>query len=420
MNAGAGASEVLVPKVFHRIWLGGPEPEQFQAWGRTWLQHHPGWELKTWTEETLPPSRYPRLLRRCCSLAQRANIIRYELLMAFGGVYVDADLECTKNIESLIGGAQAFAALQEDDPGDIYAVNNALMGAVPGHPLLRELVADAPLAQPQIPYSLGAPFLTEHVRRYPGVRLFPRPLFFPFRWDELHRRGEAFPEAYAIHHWSSKWFKWAPELPDADPLEPAPSTPQAHEPEPGPERAEYAARMAEAVPGWMGVTELRWLAEQARRRQKIVEFGSFHGRSAKAMALATSGTLWAVDVWNWVSMMPPRIPIWESFQRFHAGEIRSGKVVPLRMSTQSAAAWLKRHQVRADMVFIDGDHAREAVRVDILLAIMLLGGRGSGGLICGHDYNEADFPGVVQAVNELIPTFQLPTEGAGWIWAAVI
>jgi hypothetical protein len=32
-------------------------------------------------------------------------------------------------------------------------------------------------------------------------------LFYPYDWTELHRRGETFPDAYAVHHWSSKWFK---------------------------------------------------------------------------------------------------------------------------------------------------------------------------------------------------------------------
>ncbi len=408
----------MIPKTFHRIWLGGPEPAQFQTWGRTWLDHHPGWELKTWTEETLPPSRYPRLLARCVSLAQRANVFRYEILLREGGVYVDADLECRRNIERLIAGAEAFAARQEDDAGAPDAVNNAFLGAVPGHPLLEELVADVPLAHPEVPYSLGAIFLTAHLRAYPQVRIFDRALFNPYRWDELHRRGEAFPEAYAVHHWSSKWYK--PELSGDDAPAPALADPVAPELEPGPERARYAAQAAEGVPGWMGKTELRWLAEQARRRRRIVEFGSFHGRSAKALALATPGTLWAVDRWNWVSKIPPCIPIWDAFRCNHAGEIAAGKVVPLRMSTAAAALHLRRRGIRADMVFIDADHAYESARLDIKLAIQLLGGRGSGGLICGHDFNPTDFPGVVRAVTEIVPHYQLPTESAGWIWAALL
>lgn len=402
--------EVLVPKVFHRIWLGGQEPLEFRQFGQTWLDHHPGWVLKTWTEETLPPSRYPDILRRCATLSQRANVIRYELLLDHGGVYVDADFECRKNIEPLIRGASAFAARVNDDPHDIFAVNNAIVGGTKGHPFLKSLVDGVPATHPEIQCSIGPPYITAHAKRHPTVRILERRSFYPYRWDQLHLRGRHFPDAYAVHHWSSQWFR------------------SNYQPEPGPSpeslydaaRVEYAVSVADSVTGWMGQTELRWLAEQAMARRNLVEFGSFQGRSAKAMALATPGTVWAVDKWDWTSHIHPCVPIWDSFRRNHFGEIQSGKVVPLRMSSAAARQALLDRGVRADMVFIDADHSYESAKRDIEIGIELLGGFGSGGLLCGHDFNNVGFPGVVRAVTELVPGYTLPTEGAGWIWAAVI
>ena len=38
--------------------------------------------------------------------------------------------------------------------------------------------------------------------------LLLRPLvFFPYSWQERGRETEAFPEAYAIHHWWSSWVR---------------------------------------------------------------------------------------------------------------------------------------------------------------------------------------------------------------------
>lgn len=184
----------------------------------------------------------------------------------------------------------------------------------------------------------------------------------------------------------------------------------------GRELVEHAVRRAAVVPGWMRPSELRWLAEQAQVRLRIVEFGSFQGRSAKAIATTTPGTLWCVDPWQEISCIPPHVRIWDAFRRHHAEEIRVGKVVPVRMKSGQVAPWFAGVGIRPDMVFIDGRHEYEAVLQDIQVAIELLGGRGAGGLLCGHDY-APEWPGVVRAVDELVPERRLPATEPSSIWA---
>jgi mannosyltransferase OCH1-like enzyme len=199
---------VLIPKIFHRIWLGRrPMPAEFVVWGRTWTEHNPGWEMKLWTEENLPPSRYPELIKQCAHVSQQSDIYRYEIGLQEGGVYIDTDFQCLRNIESIVSGARCFAARQQDDHNDPHAIACGFFGTMPGHPLLEELVADIPRANVGESYALGPPFFTAHVKAHPDVRLFDRQLFYPYRWDELHRRNECFPDAYAVHHWSSKWYQ---------------------------------------------------------------------------------------------------------------------------------------------------------------------------------------------------------------------
>ena len=50
-----------------------------------------------------------------------------------------------------------------------------------------------------------------------------------------------------------------------------------------------------------------------------------------------------------------------------------------------------------DAVYIDADHSYEAVKQDLNLSFQKVG---ENGLIMGHDYEENEFPGVVQAVDE--------------------
>jgi predicted O-methyltransferase YrrM len=64
---------------------------------------------------------------------------------------------------------------------------------------------------------------------------------------------------------------------------------------------------------------------------------------------------------------------------------------------------------KIDMVFIDGDHRYETVVKDIKKAFELLK---PGGLICGHDYDHPNWPGVKQAVDEYVGNVEI--EGTIW------
>jgi inositol phosphorylceramide mannosyltransferase catalytic subunit len=193
----------MIPKTFHRIWLGGSMPEEFIYYGETWKTHNPGWELKLWTEANLT-TRYPDLVKRCWKYRHEANIYRYELLLQEGGVYIDTDFECLRPIGPLIEDMNAFVAYQLDEPSAEGAINNALFGSVPGSFLLEDVVAHIPdVFDEKHPFNCGPPYFTKVIQRHPEVRLFPRWYFYPYLWHELGRKGEAFKDAYAVHHWSS-------------------------------------------------------------------------------------------------------------------------------------------------------------------------------------------------------------------------
>lgn len=203
---------MTIPRVFHRIWLGPkPLPTEFAAFGETWVALHPGWEMRLWTDANLPPLENQALFDRAPSFAAKADILRYELLLQFGGVYMDTDFECLKSIESMLDGVQCFVAQQKDldaDFGKFCYVNNALMGAVPGQPLFRDLVESLPQHMASLPPEVSAAaltgphYLTTVLQSHPEVRIFPAKFFYPYTATERWRRHEKFPEAYAVHHWT--------------------------------------------------------------------------------------------------------------------------------------------------------------------------------------------------------------------------
>jgi inositol phosphorylceramide mannosyltransferase catalytic subunit len=44
----------------------------------------------------------------------QSDIARYEILLQVGGVYIDTDFECLRNVEPLIDGIECFAAQERD------------------------------------------------------------------------------------------------------------------------------------------------------------------------------------------------------------------------------------------------------------------------------------------------------------------
>ena len=192
-----------IPKVFHQIWLGGkPLPSEFKDFQGGWLSHHPGWRLQLWTHENLPALINDECFAGSRTYAGRANVLRYELLLRHGGVYVDTDFECRRNIEPLLDDVECFAGRQWDEK-----VNNAIFGSVPNHPFVRDLVDSLPAhtayhhSAPSVSQS-GPYYFSRVLRRHPEVAVFGPNVFYPYEWHERWRRHESFPDAYAVHHYT--------------------------------------------------------------------------------------------------------------------------------------------------------------------------------------------------------------------------
>ena len=167
-----------------------------------------------------------------------------------------------------------------------------------------------------------------------------------------------------------------------------------------------------SIPGWMSDPELRWLAETASRSSRIIEIGAWMGRSSAALSMNTDGIVVSVDTWEGSEEhkqeLSERPPDW--LFRQYVKNTQGLDTVPLRMSSLEAARLFSRLSVTFDFVFIDASHDYENVKADILAWRPLVA---PGGVLSGHDYN---WPGVQQAVDELLPSAQ----NVGWtsIWVS--
>lgn len=181
-------------------------PEEYARYVQSWSTHNPGWEIWLWTEDNLPDDLTRKeALERLRVPAERSDILRLELLWRFGGVYVDADLECLRSIDPLTEGVDFFAAYLK--PG---RAGNTVLGSVPDHPILERALREV---KPRTEYGFdkaaaGSVFVDELLRDYPEVTILPTKDFFPSTPEEE-------VGAYAIHHsarsWSEPWRFVMPE-----------------------------------------------------------------------------------------------------------------------------------------------------------------------------------------------------------------
>ncbi len=202
----------MIPKLFHRIWVGSPMPAAFLAFGESWRRVHPDWQLIEWGEDNLPPLVNRDLYKRAGELCPgfegqlRSDVARIEILHQHGGVYLDCDFEAARPIDALLEGVRCFAAWEIQD----RVVNNAVMGCEPGNPFIKRLIDNLPasvLGSPgKRPSKVSGPhFVTAQYRKHPSeLTVFPEKWFYPYGCKELHRARERFPQAYAIHHWANQ------------------------------------------------------------------------------------------------------------------------------------------------------------------------------------------------------------------------
>ncbi len=187
-----------IPRTFHQIWVGPhPFPEEYAALQETWRQHNPHWELRFWRDDNLPQGlRRPEVYDTARTPWERADILRLEVVLRYGGVHVDADFECLRPIDPLLDDSIEFF-IGYRKPGH---VNGALFGAFAGHPLLAEGLAKIQ-PRPDRSYdkdATGPKFLEELLTGREGVTYFDPPVFYPRTAVELD-------EAYATHHRARGW-----------------------------------------------------------------------------------------------------------------------------------------------------------------------------------------------------------------------
>mmetsp|Transcript_13836 Transcript_13836/g.20704 ORF Transcript_13836/g.20704 Transcript_13836/m.20704 type:complete len:308 (+) Transcript_13836:43-966(+) len=128
-----------IPKTMHFIWLGGELPDIYQLMIDSWRSRHPTWEVKLWDDEAAASMDMTNrnIFDRARNYGMKSDVMRYEVLYTIGGVYIDIDYECVGSLDDAVESCAFFTGLSNCS---VVEVNNGIIGCVPGHPLMRNII----------------------------------------------------------------------------------------------------------------------------------------------------------------------------------------------------------------------------------------------------------------------------------------
>jgi mannosyltransferase OCH1-like enzyme len=207
-------------RTVHFTWKDNdPPPAVFPPWWRqSWLTA--GWQARLWTDrdienfaETQSPEIRSMMEAYPCGV-MRSDAFRYLILKRLGGLYVDLDFV---NLSPLdwIEKIDRFACA---DQGDGQLCNAFLWAPHPNDPFF-DGIEESLLSrvEERNPVSATGPrFLTAHAAGK-SFHQIPGKWVYPVAWDNPDEIAHArtlgpealkrrYPEARAIHIWSSSWF----------------------------------------------------------------------------------------------------------------------------------------------------------------------------------------------------------------------
>lgn len=209
-----------IPKIIHQIWLGPLEPPKEAM--ESWKDFHPNWEYILWTEKNLPALKNQNAFDRSDAYSQKADILRYEILQDFGGIFVDADEHCLKNIDPLFESifqshCDCFAVYEKGNSG---LIANGIMGCTKNNPFMKKMVDEINIDQYGRTWEIVGPqYLTDLVEKYkPAIHLFKSKVFLPVHHSERPRKKinlnilREDPEVYGVQLWGSTTCAYRPKF----------------------------------------------------------------------------------------------------------------------------------------------------------------------------------------------------------------
>lgn len=243
------SAQVRIPKIIHIMWLGGKLPNEYREYVESWKKFHPDWITIFWTDNSLNYDQGKEVLytfgqleqklasaqkgnrlvidvnqlnfdnrglyNQAVNYGEKSDILKWEIVYRFGGVYTDIDFECLQPLDVYHHAYDFYTGIQPLDT-NIVQLGAALYGAIPHHPILKACVDTIKNNQHinQIIVKTGPIHFTKvflSVAGKTGLRdiALPATYFYPCGYEQRGSKRDEWccAESYAVHHWAGSWLK---------------------------------------------------------------------------------------------------------------------------------------------------------------------------------------------------------------------
>ena len=206
----------MIPKRIHYIWFGGnPLPQEARDCIASWEKYCPDFEIVRWDETNfdLKQNSYIQEAYEAEKWAFVSDYARLWVLVNYGGVYMDTDVELLKPIDPMLRH-RAFSGFESNN-----AISTGIMGCERDYSLFRELLSDydgrhflrkdgtfdmKTNVVAITDYCLGKGLILDNsYQLIDGLALYPSDWFCP----KSHETGviSCTDNTVAIHHFSGSW-----------------------------------------------------------------------------------------------------------------------------------------------------------------------------------------------------------------------
>jgi hypothetical protein len=202
-----------IPKILHQLWIGPkPRPSIFMD---NWREKNPDYEYIMWNEEELQKRQMKiecgAQINSMSEINGKADIIRWEILYKYGGIFIDADCICIEPLKDDFLHLSGFSNY-ENETARPSLIAVGMMGFEPKHPFCRAainwiLTNNISVEQTgnRAWYTVGPGLFTRihSSGKFTDVVVFPSYYSLPQHYSGI--KYTAHGKIYAYHEWGSTY-----------------------------------------------------------------------------------------------------------------------------------------------------------------------------------------------------------------------
>lgn len=206
----------MIPKVIHYIWLGkGKKSDLTNRCIESWKRYLPEYEIIEWNEDNFDVNQYIFVKEAYNErkFAFASDFIRLYVLYNYGGIYMDTDVEITKDISCFLN-LKSFSGFES-----YTDIPTGIMAAEKGLPIFQEFLSyydDKHFVLDNGKYNdiSNVQIITNICKKHGLIQnntqqticdftLYPKDFFCPKDAKTLKTNITA--NTYAIHHFNGSW-----------------------------------------------------------------------------------------------------------------------------------------------------------------------------------------------------------------------